>query len=131
MKSEKEITCIVCPIGCKVEATLDDKTILKIKGNQCAKGLDYARDELIDPRRTLTSSMLVVRGEWPLVSVKSSAPIPKKMLFPVLKRIKETKVNAAVEIGDVLIENVLDTGVDIIATRNVKKLKPYPSPVIA
>jgi len=121
MNIEKEITCIVCPIGCRIEATLDGKTILMLRGNQCTKGLDYARDELVDPRRILTSSVLVMGGEWPLASVKSSAPIPKAILFPVLEHIKGTTVKAPVEIGDVLIENVLDTGVDIVATRNVRK----------
>ena len=82
---EKEITCIVCPIGCKIFVRMDGTNIEKIDGYKCKRGIAYARSEVLDPRRVLTSSVLVSNGEWPLVSVKTSKPIPKNKIFDVLK----------------------------------------------
>ena len=84
MKDEKEITCIVCPIGCKILVRTDGKQFEVCNGNKCIKGVEYARAEALDPKRMLTSSVLVNNGEWPLVSVKSSKQIPKNKIFQVL-----------------------------------------------
>jgi len=121
MKIEKTITCIVCPMGCRIETSLEDGTMVMIQGSKCPRGIEYARNELMDPKRTLTTSILVRGGEWPLVSVRSSGPLPKGKLFQVLDLIKKTEAGAPVVPGDVLIENVLGTGVDIVATRRVGK----------
>ena len=124
MADEKEITCIVCPIGCKILVRKSGDKIDICKGNRCKKGTDYAIYEALDPRRVLTTSVLVENGEWPLVSVKSSEPVPKNKIFEVLKKIKEIKVNAPVKVGEIIIENILGTGIDIVSTKNIcKKLK--------
>ena len=117
---EKEVTCIVCPIGCKILVRTDGTSFEILEGNKCKKGIDYARNEALDPRRMLASSILVENGEWPLVSVKSSEPIPKEKIFEVLTQIKKTKVKAPVELGQRLIENIAGTGIDIIATKTVR-----------
>ena len=122
MNDEKEITCIVCPIGCKISVRTDGKHFEVCKGNKCKKGIDYAKSEALDPRRMLTSSVLVKNGEWPLVSVKSSKPIPKKDIFRVLKKIKETKVEAPVKLGQSVIKNVANTNINIISTKSVKRI---------
>ena len=121
MTSKKEITCIVCPIGCKIVVESDGTRADILEGSKCKKGVDYAINEALDPRRMLTTSVLVDDGEWPLVSVKSSQPVPKAKLFTVLKEIKRTRVKAPVRSGQVLIKNVVQTDVDIIATKTVKK----------
>jgi CxxC motif-containing protein len=118
---EKKITCIICPIGCKIFVTKNGKRIRFTTGNKCKKGIDYAKNEALDPRRMLTTSMLVKDGEWPLVSVKSIKPIPKDKLFPILKQIKKITINAPVISGQIIIKNVLNTGVDIVATKSIKK----------
>ncbi len=118
--SEKEITCIVCPIGCKILIRKDrDKCEILDKG-KCQKGIEYAKSEALNPKRMLTTSILVENGKWPLISVKSSKPIPKKLVFSVLKEIKKMKVKAPIKVGDILINNILDTKVDIISTKNVE-----------
>jgi len=122
MTEEKEITCIVCPIGCKILVKTDDKQIKNIDGNKCKRGIDYAEHEALDPRRMLTTSVSVDNGEWPLVSVKSSQPIPKEKVFQVLKEIKKTTVNAPVKPGQKILNSVTNTGIDIVATKTVKKL---------
>jgi CxxC motif-containing protein len=118
---KKEITCIICPIGCKILVRSDGTRFELIDGNKCKKGIDYARTEALDPRRMLTSSVLVKNGEWPLVSVKSSEPIPKEKVFSVLKEIKRIAVNAPVKSGQTIIKNVSNTRINIVATKSIEK----------
>jgi CxxC motif-containing protein len=122
MTNEKEITCIVCPIGCKILVRTDGKHFELLNGNKCNKGIDYAKNEALDPRRMLTSSVLVMNGEWPLVSVKSSLPIPKNKIYHVLNEIKKAKVNAPVKSAQLIIKNIAKTNIDIIATKSIRKL---------
>ena len=122
MKNEKKITCIICPIGCKILVRIDGARFELVNGYKCRKGGEYVKNEALDPRRSLTTSVLVVNGEWPLVSVKTTEPIPKNKIFRVLTGIKKIKVKAPVKTGDVIIKNVATTRIDIIATKTVKKM---------
>lgn len=119
---KKEITCIVCPIGCKILVKTDGKKFEILKGNKCKQGIDYVKSEALDPRRVLTSSIFVENGRWPLVSVKTSKPIPKNKIDDVLTEIKKIRVKAPVNISQIIIKNVAQSGVDVIATKNIKKL---------
>ena len=121
MTIEKEITCIVCPIGCKILVRAVENQFELLEGNKCRRGIEYARNEALDPRRMLTSSVLVKNGKWPLVSVKSSKPVQKHKVYSVLKEIKNITVDAPVKSGQVIIKNVSDTNIDIIATKSIKK----------
>lgn len=115
-----EMTCIVCPIGCDLKVTIDDEgKFLSVKGNRCPKGEIYAKDEMTDPKRVLTSSIAVINGGISLVSVKTDVAIPKRIINDAMKIIKSKKIDAPVKMGDVLIENILGTGANIIATRSV------------
>lgn len=120
---EKNITCIVCPIGCKILVKIDGTQLEIVGGNKCKRGIEYAKNEVFDPRRMLATSVLVNGGEWPLVSVKSSKPVPKEKLFPILKEIKRTAVNAPVKSGQTIIKNVANTDISIVATKTVKNNK--------
>ena len=120
MVKKKEITCIVCPIGCKILVKTDGNKFEAVDGFKCKRGVVYAKSEALDPRRMLTTSVLVLNGEWPLVSVKSSKPVPKDKLFTVLKGIKKAEVKAPVKLGQIIIKNVAKTGIDIVATKQVK-----------
>ena len=119
MTKAKEITCIVCPIGCKILVKTDGTQFEILDGNKCNKGIEYARNEALDPRRMLTTSILVENGNWPLVSVKSTQPVPKEKLFTVLQEIKKTTVQAPVRSGETILKNVSNTNIDIIATKTV------------
>ena len=122
MNNEKKITCIVCPISCKILVKTDGKQFEVLDGNKCKRGIEYSRNEALDPRRMLTSSVLVKNGEWPLVSVKSSSAVPKEKIFSVLKEIKKKTIIAPVKSGQILIKNVSNTGVNIVATKSINKL---------
>jgi len=91
-----------------------------MEGVKCKKGEEYAINEVLNPKRMLTTSILVENGIWPLVSVKSSEPIPKEKLFHALKEIKKTTITAPVNSGQIIIKNVAETGINIIATKSVK-----------
>jgi len=120
--NKKEITCIVCPIGCKIIIKTNGKKFELLEGNKCKQGVEYARSEALDPRRVLTSSVLVEDGIWPLVSVKTKKPIPKEKVFEVLKQIQRIKVNAPIKIGQVIVKNIANTNIDLIATKTIDKL---------
>lgn len=119
MKNDEHITCILCPIGCDIRINKNLKKI--IEGAKCDKGIEYATNEMLNPMRILTTSVIVKNGTIPLVSVKTNKPIPKNKIFEIIKIIKNTKVKAPILIGDIIIKNILETGSDIIATKTVKK----------
>jgi len=122
MTHNKEISCIVCPIGCKILVKTDGTTVEVVNGYKCKKGIEYAKTEALQPTRMLTTSVLVRNGEWPLVSVKSSKPVPKDKVFSVLQQVKQVKVNAPVQSGQIILRNVADTKCNIIATKTVEKV---------
>ncbi|UCH71845.1 MAG: DUF1667 domain-containing protein [Thermoplasmatales archaeon] len=123
MMDNKEIICIICPIGCKIIVKTNGTKFEIVDGNKCKKGTEYALNDALNPRRMLTSSVLVDYGEWPLVSVKSSSPIPKEKFFSVLKKIKKISIEAPVKSGQIIIKNVENTGINIVATKSVKKVQ--------
>jgi len=118
MSETRKIICIVCPQGCIIEAKGSGKKLV-LEGYKCKRGEDYARKEVTEPERTITSSITVKDGELPLVSVKTDKPIPKKKIMDLMKCIKKAKVKAPVDIGDVLIEGLDGTKVNVVATKKV------------
>jgi CxxC motif-containing protein len=118
---KKKFICIICPNGCEIEVKYSEVEIEKISGNLCEKGVEYVRKELLSPERGVTSLVAVKNGVLPLVSVKTSKPIPKEKIFGVMDEIADIEVEAPVKIGDIIVKNILDTGADIIATKNVDR----------
>jgi CxxC motif-containing protein len=119
--TEREITCIVCPIGCKILIKSDGDKVEVLSGHKCKQGVGYAINEALDPRRMITTSILVEGGEWPLVSVKSSKLVPKDKIFIVLEEIRKRNIPAPVKSGQVVIKNVVGMGLDVVATKTVNK----------
>lgn len=117
MKKERFLTCIVCPKGCELKVTFDEMgSISEISGNTCKRGVTYAEDECTHPRRTVTTTARCEGGG--VIAVKTAGTVPKELVFDVMKRVAEISVSSDVKIGDTVIENVLDTGVDVIVTGN-------------
>ncbi|MFR5601624.1 MAG: DUF1667 domain-containing protein [Lachnospiraceae bacterium] len=114
-----ELTCINCPLGCPLTVTMNGEE-MTVSGNTCKRGEDYARKELTNPTRIVTSSVPVTDGEIAMVSVKTKADIPKGRIFACMEEIRRTRVTAPVHIGDVVIEDVAGTGVPVIATKDVR-----------
>lgn len=112
----KELTCIICPMGCSL-CVSEENGDLKVEGNGCKRGVEYAKAELYNPVRTLTTFAKTDSGK--IVSVKSEKPIPKALLLDAVKKIAEIEVKSPVCVGDVVLKNILESGVDIIATKSV------------
>lgn len=115
----RNLTCICCPMGCALSVRLEDNEIQSIEGYTCKRGKDYAAKEVTNPRRIVTSTVRVRGGELPVVSVKTKEDIPKEMIFKCMEAMCQVRVSAPVHIGDVLVENVAGTGVDLVATKNI------------
>lgn len=114
----KNITCICCPKGCSI--CLDsEKPKETIKGFKCPKGKDYAIGELVHPMRTISSTAEIKGAIHPRIPVKTNGNIPKEMIFEVMAEINGISVKSPVKCGDVLIKNVLGTGVDIVACKDM------------
>ena len=118
---KKELICIGCPMGCYLNVEYDGTKIGKVSGNRCKVGLEYAEKEVSNPQRTLTTTVKVKNGHLPLVSVITNKPVPKSRIFDAMNLLAKVEVEAPIKIGELIIQNVLDTGVSIIATKNISK----------
>ena len=111
----RELTCIGCPLGCAITVTMDGSTVTAVTGNTCPRGDAYARKEVTNPTRIVTSTVRVNGGIYPMANVKTASDIPKGRIFDCVNALKDITVNAPLKIGDVVLSDVAGTGVDIIA----------------
>ena len=112
-----ELICIVCPKGCHLKV---DETTFAVSGNSCEKGAEYGKTELKNPTRTLTSTVRLENGALPRCPVRTSAPIPKGMMFDAMAVLEGITLTAPVKVGQVAVENLLGTGADLIVTRTIE-----------
>ena len=110
------LTCVECPMGCEIEVEVSDGKVLSVKGNTCPRGKAYAENEVICPRRVLTTSVRSADGK--MVSVKTASPIKKSETFVVMEKINKITVTAPVKIGQVVCENISED-INLIATSNL------------
>jgi len=119
-QAERKFTCIMCPLGCAVTVKADDSgNILEIIGSRCLKGEKYIRDEFSAPKRVLTSTVAIEGAKFDRLPVRTSDFIPKDKLFDLMKEIQKIKVKAPINIGDIILKNILGLNVDIVATRDL------------
>lgn len=126
---KNKIICVSCPIGCRMTIQSKDGKIISIIGNDCPKGIKYAEEEFINPLRILPTTIKVIDGEFPLVSVKTKKAIPKRLLLKAMVEIAEIEVNAPVKIGQIIKDDLMGTGVSLVATRNIKRADSNPRPI--
>ncbi len=113
----RELVCVACPLGCPITVSFDENgNVAEVAGNTCKRGDAYARTEITNPTRMLTTTVRVEGGKAYVVPVKSASPIPKGMLMDCMAVVNSASIKAPVNIGDVVIKNILGTGVDIVAT---------------
>ncbi len=115
---KRELTCIVCPKGCQLSVELEGKEIVSISGHTCKRGEEYARTECTAPMRTVTSTAAIIGGG--VVPVKTDKTIPKELIFECMKEINKARVSPDAKLGDIVIENLLGTGANVVTTRNAK-----------
>ncbi|MBE6692678.1 MAG: DUF1667 domain-containing protein [Ruminococcaceae bacterium] len=112
----KELVCIVCPRGCHLKI---DENTLEVSGNSCPKGEEYGKTEISNPMRTVTGSVSVIGGIHPKLAVRTDRAIPKAKMFEIMKQLHSFTAKSPVKRGEILIENVCDTGANIIASRDM------------
>ena len=118
---KKEMICIGCPMGCYLTVDYARKTIRGVSGNKCKVGLEYAEKEISNPERTLTTTVRVKGGHLPLVSVRTNKPLPKNRIFDTMNLLAKVEIEAPIKIGEPILQNIFDTGVDIVASKNILK----------
>lgn len=119
--SNRTFTCIICPNGCRIETTYDGDAVLRINGNKCKRGEEYARQELTDPRRTIASTVRIQGASLPLCSVRLTRPIPKADIFRVMEQINQVDLVAPVQAGQIVIARVCGQDSDVIVTRTMEQ----------
>lgn len=117
---KRELICIGCPLGCPLTVTMEAGEVVSVEGNTCKRGDDYARKEVTNPTRIVTSTVMVEGGSDVTVAVKTRTDVPKSKIFDCVKALKGVTVKAPVHIGDVIVADAAGTGVDFIATSNVE-----------
>jgi CxxC motif-containing protein len=115
---EQTITCINCPMGCRMTVTIEDGQVTSVTGNTCKRGERYAHQECIAPERMVTAVIVVGNRSMPL-SVKTRTPIPKKLIHACMTELSKVTIAAPIKAGDVVLADVCGTGVDVIATKNI------------
>lgn len=124
LPTTKTMTCIQCPRGCRLTVAVEAGAVTTVEGNGCDLGPTWAKREVEDPVRTLTTSVRVLRGAEELVSVRTQTPIPRRRQADAMAVARELRVEAPVEIGRVVAENLAGTGVNLVATRAVPLRRP-------
>lgn len=114
---KKQMICIACPIGCHIEIDIENN--YSVTGNKCKRGEVYGKKELINPTRIITSTVIINGGIYNRLPIKTNGEIPKKLIFDVMKKLDNIRVIAPIKMGDVIIKNVCDTGIDIVASRSM------------
>ncbi|NLG85907.1 MAG: DUF1667 domain-containing protein [Firmicutes bacterium] len=117
MSTIYELTCIACPMGCQIKTKVQQDKIISIKGNSCKRGELYAQDEIFRPMRVITSTVRVQGGVLPVVPVRTAEPIPKDKIGVALQEIACITVTAPVKFHQVIVPNIADTGVSVVASR--------------
>lgn len=115
----KKITCIECPKGCLLSIDIENCRVVKVIGNECPKGEKYARQEIENPMRVLTSVVLTEGLSMKMAPVRTDKPIPKTKLAEAMVEVKKIRLNTPVKSGSIIIENFLGLGVNLLSTRNV------------
>ena len=121
------LTCIICPMGCSMEVTVENdaaghKKVTAVKDNGCKRGEQYASKELQNPTRTLTTTIKVEGGVLPVVPVKTAGEVPKAILLQCMEVVRRASCKAPVKRGDILLYDLLGTGINVIACADVEKV---------
>lgn len=115
------ITCTVCPMGCSLVVEKIDGEY-KVEGNTCKRGAKYGVEELTDPRRVITTTVKLKDSYLNLLPVKTSDSIPKGMMFEIMEVLDKIEITAPVHVGDIIVKNVLGTGVDVVSAKNMENI---------
>ncbi|MFA6766696.1 MAG: DUF1667 domain-containing protein [Clostridia bacterium] len=114
----KELVCIICPNGCRLQVSQKGEEF-EVMGAKCPKGKEYAINEMTDPRRSIATTVRTIFKECPVLPVRTKGDIPKDKIFALMEIINKIVIDKKIKRGDVILPNVLDSGVDVIATSSM------------
>ncbi len=117
--TKSSLICITCPKGCTLEITRQNEEIVEIKPG-CKRGHEYARRELVDPRRMVASTVKISGGLHPLLPVYTEKPFPKPRIPELMQTLRSLNLRPPIKMGQVVLENALGTGINILASRNAE-----------
>ena len=118
---KKEIICVICPSGCKIQVDEGNEGTLEISGNRCKRGKEYAANEFVCPMRTLTSTVAVKSGEKEVIPVRTSCPVPKDKIEDCMSVITSLQIEAPISIYQIIVSKIAETDADLVATTSVER----------
>ncbi len=121
MPETSKVICITCPKGCRLDVTREGTTVLKVDNCGCKRGEDYVKAELSDPRRMVATTVRIKGGIHPLMPVYTAKPFPKPRIRELLDALQKVQLEAPIHTGEVVVEDMLGTGIDILASREMLK----------
>ncbi|MDO8602252.1 MAG: DUF1667 domain-containing protein [Candidatus Omnitrophota bacterium] len=116
----KKMTCIECPKGCRLIVDAEKGKVAGVTGNECPKGEKYAISEIENPVRILTTAVLGQGLGLKMIPVRTDKPIPRSRIFEAMREIKKVELTRPLKAGDVIVENFMGLGVNLIATRKTE-----------
>ncbi len=133
MSEETQVThylCIGCPLGCRLEVEAEEDTgdIVEVRGFSCKRGEKYAMQEYTEPRRMVTTTVAIQNGIWGRLPVKTTEAIPKEKVMDLCHQLRQVTLEAPVEMGDVVLPNVFNTGIDVVASRSMPQASGFAIP---
>jgi len=121
VKNKHDFVCINCPLSCALELTEEEGEVLEVSGNECKIGVKYAEEEFRDPRRVVTTTVTAKDGVLPLLPVRTAEAIPKRLVVEAVGALAGLVVEAPVTDGQVIYPDIVGTGVDVIASRDLAR----------
>lgn len=116
----KYLICIECPKGCGLSVDIENCRVVKVTGNTCPQGKEYAISEIENPKRILTSTVLAQGLALKMIPVRTDSPIPKNKILEAMEEIKRIKINKPAATGEILVKDFLGLGVNLISTRQIE-----------
>ena len=118
--SNQELICIICPNSCRMTVAMNKNgEVESVSGNKCKRGDTYVRDEVVNPVRVLSTIVRLKGGKTRMCPVKSNKPVPKELIVDMAQAVSQLIIEAPVEVGDVVVKNIMGTGADIVVTREL------------
>ena len=118
---KKHFVCVVCPIGCEIDVVHDGSKIISMEGNKCERSEEFVSQELIEPMRILTTTVRIQGSRWVVIPVRTDKSVPKRLFPRIMRQLRRVKLQAPVNMLDVVVRDVLGTGANIIATRTMPR----------
>jgi CxxC motif-containing protein len=118
---KKHFVCVVCPIGCEIDVVHDGSKIISMEGNKCEKSEEFVGQELVEPMRILTTTVRIQGSRWAVIPVRTDKTVPKRLFPGIMKQLRRIKLQAPVNMLDVVVKDVLHTGANIISTRTMQR----------